>query len=518
MADGKQARRMTAYSASDLLKMRLRASGDFNALKAPVEITVPRLSADAYGDLADLALALGRKGGTWTDARGETRPRRRFAMAAGGAVRDALCLPWLYMRHRQRALSLSRQRQRLACADFSKGGLYLRMDHNFDLVSGGSVAHTAGVINAFRSVLPRLTVVSTDQLPLVASDRDFHELTPHYRAGRNIPLFPALTYTDDVADWWQRSGIPQPSFIYARYSVGNYAGPLLRARLGVPYVCEYNGSAIWIARHWGDKPLYFEGVFQAVEDANLFGADLIVAVSDASKAELIERGYPADRILVNPNGVDADVYRPDVSGAAVRQRFGIGEGERVIGFVGTFGRWHGAEVLAAAFAELLATRPDLRPKVRLVLVGDGTTMPETRAILAAAGCLDRVVFAGVVPQSEGPANLAACDILASPHVPNADGSRFFGSPTKLFEYMAMGRAIVASKIEQIAEVLEDGRTALLVQPGDAKALASALLVCIGSAEMCEKLGRRARAEAVARYTWLEHSKRILEHLASNEVN
>src|SRR5206468_9930424 len=60
---------------------------------------------------------------------------------------------------------------------------------------------------------------------------------------------------------------------------------------------------------------------------------------------------------------------------------------------------------------------------------------------------------GLVPQGEAPSYLAAADVLLSPHVANPDGTRFFGSPTKLFEYMAMGRAIVASELEQIGEVL-----------------------------------------------------------------
>ena len=68
----------------------------------------------------------------------------------------------------------------------------------------------------------------------------------------------------------------------------------------------------------------------------------------------------------------------------------------------------------------------------------------------------------------------ACDILLSPHVPMSDGSEFFGSPTKLFEYMAMGKAIVASRLGQIADVLDDEETALLIEPGDARKLAEAM--------------------------------------------
>lgn len=504
---------MKALSPSELVKMVVTDRNLFRALPQSVSVSVARLEADAYGDLADMALVLSGRKGLWSDGRGATRPSRGGVAAAAGLARDALALPWLYGRHRWRASELARNWRAQIPADLSKGCLYLRMDHNFDLISGGSVAHTAGVINAFRMLLPSLTVISTDQLPLVAPDSAFHELTPRYGAGRNVPLFPALTYTDQTVQWWQSEPRQKPGFIYARYSAGNYAGPLLKSQLGVPYVCEYNGSAMWIARQWGGKPLRFERVLRDVENANLLSADLIVAVAEASKAELVERGYPEDRILVNPNGVDTDVYRPDIDGALVRRQFGISPDEMVVGFVGTFGRWHGAEVLAKAFAELLAGRPHLRTRVRLLLVGDGMTMPHTRAVLEQGTCADRVVFAGTVPQSDGPDYLAACDILVSPHVMNADSSRFFGSPTKLFEYMAMGRTIVASDLEQIGEVLKHGVTALLVPSGNSLALASALADCIEEPNKCRSLGDAARAEAVARYTWAAHSRRILDRLA-----
>jgi glycosyltransferase involved in cell wall biosynthesis len=135
-----------------------------------------------------------------------------------------------------------------------------------------------------------------------------------------------------------------------------------------------------------------------------------------------------------------------------------------------------------------------------------------RGILAGGGALDVCVFTGLVPQEEGPSYLAACDVLSSPHVPNADGSPFFGSPTKLFEYMAMGKAIVASNLEQIGEVLEHGRTAWLVPPGDADALADGVRRLIDDPSLRAALGGAARTEVVARYTWREHTRRTIGRL------
>lgn len=101
---------------------------------------------------------------------------------------------------------------------------------------------------------------------------------------------------------------------------------------------------------------------------------------------------------------------------------------------------------------------------------------------------------------------------ASPHVPIADGTRFFGSPTKLFGYMAMGRAIVASDLEQIGQILEHDRTAWLVPPGDVGALADGLRLLAGDAARSARLGAAAREVAVACHTWREHTRRIIEAL------
>jgi glycosyltransferase involved in cell wall biosynthesis len=122
------------------------------------------------------------------------------------------------------------------------------------------------------------------------------------------------------------------------------------------------------------------------------------------------------------------------------------------------------------------------------------------------------VLTGLVPQEEGPAHLAACDILASPHVANADGTPFFGSPTKLFEYMAMGKGIVASNLGQIGQVLEHNRTAWLVVPGDIDALVNGLEHLIDDETLRRTLGAEARREVVARYTWHEHTGRTIARL------
>ncbi|MFY9556630.1 MAG: glycosyltransferase, partial [Blastocatellia bacterium] len=123
-------------------------------------------------------------------------------------------------------------------------------------------------------------------------------------------------------------------------------------------------------------------------------------------------------------------------------------------------------------------------------------------------------FTGRVSHDEVPAFLDACDILVSPHVDSTDGSKFFGSPTKLFEYMAMAKPIVASRLGQIGDVIIDGENGLLVEPGDANALARAIERLAYDEALRARLGASARQTVIKRYTWKHNAARVFEAVAT----
>jgi glycosyltransferase involved in cell wall biosynthesis len=98
----------------------------------------------------------------------------------------------------------------------------------------------------------------------------------------------------------------------------------------------------------------------------------------------------------------------------------------------------------------------------------------------------------------------------SPHVPPSDGSEFFGSPTKLFEYMAMSRAVIASRLGQVADVIIDGQNGMLVEPGDVDDLARAIKQLLDDEAMRARLGEAARQTVVERYTWKHNAARVFD--------
>ena len=385
--------------------------------------------------------------------------------------------------------------------------LYLRSDDWGHLQAGGSVAHVAGVVNALAAGSEDLRLLSTSTLSMI--DDTGTSLTiasePAWFRNHNVARLLAFDHSlkrvgmQMCSDW-------KPDLIYQRYSMLNRTGLELRQKLGVPFVLEYNGSFAWMGRNWS-RSLSRASFVDQVELDNLHGADLVVVVSDASRIELVERGIPARKILVTTNAVDAEYYNPDISGEAVRNKLLLSD-RIVVGFVGTFGLWHGAEILAKAIPAVLASHPG----VHFLFVGDGEQRPQVEGYVRDHIASDSVTFTGMVPQESARDYLAVCDILVSPHVPNEDGTAFFGSPTKLFEYMAMGRAIVASRLGQIGDVLEDEKTALLVPPADSTTLADAIARLISDAGLRRLLGQAARQAVLDEFTWRHQVERVMKAL------
>jgi glycosyltransferase involved in cell wall biosynthesis len=446
------------------------------------------------------------------DVRGRRREltARLLARWTGQLATEPLRVSAL-LKHVERALDAieAAPRPPAGAVNLAASPLYLRTDLSFGVRAGGSVAHIAGVVNELDRFTGPVTLLTTDDIPTLNPSVRVEHVSPE-EAFWNFKELPTLLLNDAFDAAASRAVLEPPAFVYQRYSLNNYAGIRIARRYGVPFVLEYNGSEIWMGRHWG-RALKHERLSQRIEQLNLSSADLIVVVSKAMREEITSRGIDAGSVLVNPNGVDPDRYRPDIDGSAVRARLGL-QGCVVVGFIGTFGPWHGAEPLARAFAKFVDDDPVSTARVRLLMIGDGARLAETRRILAESRARDVAVFTGLVPQEEGPAYLAACDVLVSPHVPNPDGTQFFGSPTKLFEYMAMGKGIVASNLEQIGEVLEHGRTAWLVPPNDVGALADGIRRLVADPDLRTALGAAARHEAVSRYTWREHTRRTVDRL------
>lgn len=468
------------------------------------------------------------------DLRYETVSRWEIALdALRFATASVSCL-WTAYRARWELSALLKQ-PRAGSGSFTANGtvLYLKTNLWFGIKAGGSVGHIAGVVNGLERLGYSVTFASAEPPVMVHSDVTFLAVKPPSAFG-----FPYELNNYRFQERFQRTLEKAPvlgslNLIYQRLSVANYLGVVLSRRHNLPLVVEYNGSEVWVARHWGRR-LKFERLAEMAERALLKHAHLIVTISEVLRDELIDRGLNSDRIVCYPNCVDPGVFTPDRFPAhevqAQRAQYGIEPDSVVLAFIGTFGLWHGADFLAQAIARLYVDEGEwlANHKVHFLFVGDGLRMPEVRRIIDSVGASAVCTFTGLVPQEQAAQNLAAADILVSPHVPNPDGTRFFGSPTKLFEYMAMKKGILAAKLDQIAEVLSPGlhvdalpkgppsaahsELAVLYNPGDLPALISGIRFLVERKDWRSHLGSNARSRVLEKYTWNHHVRAILDGL------
>jgi glycosyltransferase involved in cell wall biosynthesis len=212
-----------------------------------------------------------------------------------------------------------------------------------------------------------------------------------------------------------------------------------------------------------------------------------IAVSASTRDFLVRRRHvPADIVRLIWNGAPLDEFAPLPRAVALetRRALGLDDDALVIGCVGRLSEQKGHRYLLDALPAVFAKEP----RARLLLVGDGDQETALREQARALGLAERVVFAG--HRSDVPALLGAIDLLAI-------SSTYEGTPLALFEALAAGKAIVSTAVDGCAEVLADGRTALLVPPRDPVALGAALQRALGDAGLRAALSAAALSEARA---------------------
>ena len=222
-------------------------------------------------------------------------------------------------------------------------------------------------------------------------------------------------------------------------------------------------------------------------------ADGYVTLTAAHRDELAARFGPRRNAAVIPDGARLDPAR---TYAPLSRTDGL-----LIGYAGHLYPWKGVDVLIEALA--------LLPAARALIIGgqpgegDGARL---EALARARGVAARTEFTGWQRPTDVAALLAQCDVLVLPNVRSTISERYT-SPLKLFEYLAAGRPIVASNLPALREVLTDGINALLVEPGNARALASALEALDANAALSDRLARRAFTDA-AIYSWDARAARL----------
>jgi len=256
-----------------------------------------------------------------------------------------------------------------------------------------------------------------------------------------------------------------------------------------PLVVSLHGSDVYVAERHGLATAAARRAFRRAAWVTACSADL--------RDRAVALGARADRASVVPYGVDPERFRPDEAARSEeRASLGLDEQTSLVFAVGRLVRKKGFEYLLEATARLA----ERRPTVVLALAGGGDLDEPLRQRAADLGIAGRVQFLGTVPQDRIPRLLAAADVAAVPSVRD-DAGNVDGLPNVVMEALASGTPLVATPAGGIAQVVEDGETALLVPERDAAALAGAIEALLGDAGRRTAMGGRARALVEARYTW-----------------
>jgi glycosyltransferase involved in cell wall biosynthesis len=304
-----------------------------------------------------------------------------------------------------------------------------------------------------------------------------------------------------VAELRRRFEDDPPDFIYERAALFGLAGVTLARAWNVPLLVEVNAPLA--AEQSTYRGANLGELASLAERRLLTEADAVLAVSAALREHVLAHGAAPERVHVIPNGVNPELFHPAPRDLRLRERLGL-DGGPVLGFLGGLRPWHGVEALPDVLGKLSRRHR----RLRLVVAGDGPLRSELERALRQRCLLARTVFSGTLPHEEVPAVVRQFDIALAPY-PKLEHAFYF-SPLKLFEYMACGVAVVASRVGQIAEVVTHGRTGLLCPAGDTDALVAACDRLLRDARLRRALGRAGARAVAGRFTWDANARRVAE--------
>lgn len=285
----------------------------------------------------------------------------------------------------------------------------------------------------------------------------------------------------------QRLAVAEEARLIHSNTVAVWGGALAARRLGLPHV-------------WHIHELITEPVFVRRLVAGMVAryADRVVAISRAVADHLLgDQPGLAPRLTVIPDAVDTDRFHPAIDGTSLRRAWGVAADEVLVGVVGRISAWKGQGVFIEALAQALTQAPHLRG----VIVGDvvpGESWRREALIRRAVelGLGDRLLWAGY--RDDTPQVMAALDVLVLPSVrPEPFGM-------VVLEAMATGKPVVATAHGGPLETVRDGETGYLVPPGEATALAAALVRLAQQPDLRRRLGQAGRERVCRHFTLAGH--------------
>lgn len=302
----------------------------------------------------------------------------------------------------------------------------------------------------------------------------------------------------NAALWSSLAGAGTFDAIYERYSLWSVAAQQFARAREIPGLLEVNAPLV--EEQAAHRGLLDRAAAEDCAQTVFHAASVLLPVSAEIGSWLRENTQPGTAIEVIENGVNPERFAVSLRTRPSGEPF-------TIGFIGTLKPWHGLPVLVEAFARIHSRTP----QVRLLIVGDGPERAALEAQLAHHSLGPATRFTGAVPPEEIPGLLESMDVAVAPYPPRA---QFYFSPLKVYEYMAAGKPTVASRLGQIAKLIQHDENGLLCEPGDPADLAHQLIRLQRDPDLRHRLGTAGRATIQRSHTWDQVARRIL-HLAQS---
>lgn len=289
----------------------------------------------------------------------------------------------------------------------------------------------------------------------------------------------------------------QPDCLYERYNLFLPAGIWLKRKYRLPMLLEVN-APIFEERVRYDG-LALKGLARWSQSYAWNAADYVLPVTQVLGDIVASYGVPRERIVVIPNGINASQFSGAPETQAAKAALGL-DGNIVLGFTGFVRDWHGLDKVIS----MIASDPPESSR-HLLVVGDGPARAALEAQADALNIRHRVSFTGVIAREDVARYVAAFDIALQPAVVE------YASPLKLFEYLALGKAIIGPAQPNLMEILTDGQNAVLFDPKAADGMAGAIGKLTSDAALRQRVGENAKKTiSDKQLTWRENALRAVE--------
>lgn len=248
-------------------------------------------------------------------------------------------------------------------------------------------------------------------------------------------------------------------------------------KFGVPYILQAHGSLPKIgrqARKW---------IYDALFGSNLIrDTSKVIALNEVEVGQYKYVGVPAQKIALVPNGVDLSEYSDLPSKGSFKKKFGIDRNMRIVLYLGRIHEIKGIDILVRAFASILQKLDN----VRLVIVGpDDGYLHEIKALTRTLLIEDKVLILGPLYGMAKLEGYVDADVYVLP-------SRYETFPMTVLEAYACGKAVIASNVGGLNQLVLDGATGLLVEPGNFMDLANKISYLMDHAEKAEEMGLKGK--------------------------